>query len=167
MEAVYHIRISVPVRVRMVDARTLAKVRNAVYQPTSGFDARAVGLAKMDKEGYSLYVENGSPRLSCMETTSHELTHIWQYINWNRSAMIKKYGNSTSLDVVYEGMAMWASIQYLYLMGETEYASQMERLTLQREDAYGEGFRLYCKKYPLSRSTAMPPYTPFHTDPPL
>ena len=52
-----------------------------------------------------------------METIAHELTHIWQFANWNRKEMSRRYGSNR--DMVYEGMAEWAAIQFLYLIGET------------------------------------------------
>ena len=167
MESFYDIRLGMPVRVRTADARVIGKQTGCVFKPTNGFDPRVVGFARLDKDGFSLYIENGAPRLAAMETIAHELTHIWQYANWDLGQKRKAYGDGMSRDIVYEGMAMWASIQFLYLIGETAYAKRKEEITLHRDDAYGEGFRLYCKKYPLSRGGAMPEKTPFHSDPPL
>ena len=59
-----------------------------------------------------------------METIAHELTHIWQFANWNRKEMSRRYGNR---DMVYEGMAEWAAIQFLYLIGETAFARRKRR----------------------------------------
>lgn len=165
LESFYDIRLSMPVRVRTADARTIAKQTGAVFQPTRDFDARAVGFARQDKDGLTLYIENGAPRLAAMETIAHELTHIWQYANWDQKEMRRRYGSN--LDLVYEGMAMWAAIQFLYLIGETAFARRKEEQELQRQDIYGEGFRYFCRKYPLSRGTTCPPQTPFHTMPPL
>lgn len=165
MESFFDIKLGMPVRVRTADARTIAKKTGSVFRPTKGFDARAVGFAKVDKDGFALYIENGAPRLAAMETIAHELTHIWQYANWNRKEMARSYGSN--LDLVYEGMAMWASVQFLYLIGETAFARRKEENALEREDIYGQGFRYFCQKYPLSRGTKCPDYTPFHTLPPL
>lgn len=167
MEAFYNVRINVPVRVRMTDAKTIAKKSDSIYEPSTRFDPRTLGFASYGKDGYALYVENGSPRLATIETVSHELTHIWQFRNWDRNAMIAQYGKGLALDIVYEGMAMWASIQFLYLIGETDFARAKEEQTLRRDDAYGKGFELYCKKYPLSRTSTVPARTPFHSDKPL
>ena len=167
MESFFDIRLGMPVRVRTTDARVIAKRTGSVFKPTSGFDARVVGFAQMDKDGFSLYIENGAPRLAAMETIAHELTHIWQYANWDQKGKSRQYGAGANRDMVYEGMAMWASIQFLYLIGEGAYAQRKEAITLQRDDVYGEGFRYYCQKYPLSRGTALPEKTPFHTEPPL
>ena len=167
MESFYDIRMRMPIRVRTADARVIAKQAGTVYKPTSGFDPRVVGFAKMDKDGFCIYIENGAPRLAAMDTIVHELTHIWQYENWDKRANNKQYGKGRNRDIVYEGMAMWSSIQFLYLIGETGFARRKEREARQRQDVYGEGFRLYCEKYPLSRSPVPPQYTPFHTQPPL
>lgn len=165
LESFFDIKLGMPVRVRTADARTIARKIGSVFQPTKEFDARAVGFAGRDKDGFTLYIENGAPRLAAMETIAHELTHIWQYANWDRKEMARRYGSN--LDLVYEGMAMWAGIQFLYLIGETGFARRKEENTLLRDDAYGQGFRLFCQKYPLSRGTKCPEYTPFHTMPPL
>ena len=102
---------------------------------------------------------------AAMETIAHELTHIWQFANWNREEMSRRYGSNR--DMVYEGMAEWAAIQFLYLIGETAFARRKEENTLARNDIYGDGFRLFCQKYPLSRGTKCPEYNPFHNIPPL
>ena len=136
-----------------------------MFTPTKEFDARTVGFAKCDKDGFALYIENGAPRLAAMETIVHELTHIWQFTDWNTKEMNRAYGSNR--DLVYEGMAMWASIQFLYLIGETAFARRKEEYALARDDIYGQGFRLFCQKYPLSRGTKCPEYNPFHNIPPL
>lgn len=95
------------------------------------------------------------------------MTHIWQYLNWNDKDIIRVYGMSQSActkiarDIVYEGMAMWASIQYLYQIGETFYATEQEALAESREDVYGIGFRLYKEQYPLVKDSSLLKYTPF------
>lgn len=165
METFYDIKLRAPVRVRTADARVIAKHTGAVFTPTKEFDARTVGFAKCDKDGFALYIENGAPRLAAMETIVHELTHIWQFTDWNTKEMNRAYGSNR--DLVYEGMAMWASIQFLYLIGETAFARRKEEYALARDDIYGQGFRLFCQKYPLSRGTKCPEYNPFHNIPPL
>lgn len=165
METFYDIKLGMPVRVRTADARVIARKTGSVFRPTKAFDARAVGFASRDKDGFTIYIENGAPRLAAMETIAHELTHIWQYANWSTRQMDRLYGSNREL--VYEGMAMWAGIQFLYLIGETGFARRKEENTLLRDDAYGQGFRLFCQKYPLSRGTKCPEYNPFHTMPPL
>ena len=165
LESFYDIKLSMPVRVRTADACVIAKQTGAVFKPTRDFDARAVGFARQDKDGFIIYIENGAPRLAAMETIAHELTHIWQFANWNRKEMSRRYGSNR--DMVYEGMAEWAAIQFLYLIGETAFARRKEEQALLRQDIYGEGFRYFCQKYPLSRGSQCPDQNPFHTMPPL
>lgn len=167
METFYDIWIGVPIKVRTADARTIAKKSKMLYKPTRGFNPRVLGFARLDKNGYSIYIENGSPRLAAAATIAHELTHIWQYINWDAKEKKRQYGKGSNRNIVYEGMAKWAEIQYLYLIGETSYARQQEEITERRNDAYGLGFVLYREKYPLSRGTELPMETPFRTEPPL
>ncbi len=73
-----------------------------------------------DKTGYTIYIENGSPKLAAISTLAHELTHIWQYLNWNDSELKKKYGSFAMLQI-YEGMAKWVEIQYLIMINEVQH----------------------------------------------
>ena len=165
MEIYYNIKLNTAVKVRMTDAKKIAKHIGMTFVPTPGFDGRVLGFAKKDKTGYSIYIENGSPKLAAIATIAHELTHIWQYLNWNESDIDKKYGKENSLEI-YEGMAKWAEIQYLILLGEKAYAKRQEITTLMRDDAYGKGFIKFCEKYPLSYDTNLSK-TPFKFNPPL
>ena len=103
----------------------------------------------------------------------HEMTHIWQYLNWDDNILKQFYGmasdycTSKALDILYEGMAMWSAVQYLYQIGEVYYASRRERLAELREDIYGIGFRLYRDQYPLVKDSSLLKYSPFSTFPTL
>lgn len=159
MEVFYGAHIHVPVKVRMVNARRLHKSQGKVFVPTSKADARIVGLAIQDKNGFSILVENGAPRLSTMMAMVHEMTHIWQYTHWDRAAIRRKYG-AQELEV-YEGMAKWSEIQYAYLIGELGVAKREEITTSLRQDEYGRGFLRYAKEYPISERTQLEGATPF------
>ena len=71
---------------------------------------------------------NGAPRISIITTFAHELTHIWQYTHWNNRKNFKKLPKKKRL-LMYEGMAKWADIQYLYLIGESNAARREENIT--------------------------------------
>ena len=163
----YGIEYKVPIAVRTVDAKKIAKGSGCVYSPTTEVAARSLGYAERRNGMFSMNVENGSPRLATVNTMVHEMTHVWQFINWKDSDIRAAYPDRWKQDIVYEGMAMWASIQYLYLLGEDSYAQQQEELTNQRNDVYGIGFRMYCEKYPLIKDSAILKYTPFRVFPPL
>jgi len=165
MEAFYGIKLNVAVRVRTANAKQIAKHVGMTFEATPGFDGRVLGFAQKDKTGYSLYIENGSPKLAATATIAHELTHIWQYLNWDDGELTKKYGKENMLEV-YEGMAKWAEIQYLMLMNERSYAKRQEITTRMRDDEYGRGFILYADKYPLSPGPNVS-RTPFKENPPL
>ena len=119
-----------------------------------------LGAAINKKNRYSILLENGAPRISTIATFAHELTHIWQYTHWGKKGKFKKCPRSKRL-LMYEGMAKWAEIQYLYLIGETNVARREEYLTRNREDAYGLGFCLYEERYPLTREAMVCDETPF------
>lgn len=165
MEIFYGIKINAAIKVRMTDARTIAKHFGEDFVPTPGVDGRVLGFAQKDASGYSLYIENGSPRLAAMATIAHELTHIWQYQNWDDKKIIEAYGAQNRLEV-YEGMAKWAEIQYLLYLNETAYGKREQVRTMMRKDEYGRGFIQYMKKYSLSYQQEKK-RTPFQEFPPL
>lgn len=142
----YGIHIKSPITVRMVSSAEIASRMDRTFTPTPGFDARAVGVAVNSNGKYTIYLENGAPRLSLIETISHELTHIWQYENWNDAVINARYGSGNNL-VIYEGMAVWSAIQYLFAVNEPEFATRLFTEEARREDEYGKGLRLYYKKY--------------------
>ena len=160
METFYGIQIRVPVRVEMVNAKKLHKRLKKTFVPTSNADGRVLGVAIKDKSGYSLLLENGAPRMQSIMTTAHELTHIWQYLNWDPAAIRRLYGASRELEI-YEGMAKWSEIQYAWLMNEPAAAKREELITRARNDEYGNGFRMYAERYPLSEDIRMRFGSPF------
>ena len=95
-------------------------------------------------------------------TMVHELTHIWQYLNWDTKKIRKEYGKEGELEV-YEGMAKWSEIQYAYLIGEFSTAKREEVYTRSRNDEYGRGFLRFAAEYPLSEKTVLHGNTPFDT----
>lgn len=167
MQSFYNINFKHTITVKTVDAATIARGAGMVFRPSTEFAARVLGYAQRQKNDYRLLVENGSPRLATVATMVHEMTHIWQYLNWNEARIRALYGNGVKRDIVYEGMAMWAEIQYLYLIGETSYAMVQEQQTRAREDIYGIGFNLFTQRYPLIKDASLVRNSPFKVFPPL
>ena len=166
MEAYFKIKFNVPIKVEMVNAQKLHKRLKQRFTPTPEQTPRILGVAINDKSGFSLLIENGSPRISATLTLAHELTHIWQYTHWNAKAIKAKYGN-LELEV-YEGMAKWVEAQYAYLINEPDIALRTEAETLMRKDEYGRGFLRYLQQYSLSKTTYITKVTPFkNVDTPL
>ena len=167
MESFFGIRINAGIKVEMVNSKTLHKRLGQAFVPTPSVDGRVLGVAIKDRNGYTLLVENGSPRMASMLTMAHELTHIWQYLNWNDRAIRKKYGKKMRLEI-YEGMAKWVEIQYAYLINEPATAKREEIITCYRDDEYGRGFLRYRANYPFSLGTVITKMTPFmNVDTPL
>lgn len=161
LESFFGAKITVPVKVQMVNAKKLHRRLGKTFTPTSQSDGRVVGVAiKSGRNDYALLLENGSPRLASAMTIAHELTHIWQYVNWDAAAIQQMYGPRHELEV-YEGMAKWTEIQYAYLIGEPETARREEMSVRARPDAYGTGFCKYASRYPLSVKTHLDGSTPF------
>ncbi|MBE6031688.1 MAG: hypothetical protein E7224_00650 [Clostridiales bacterium] len=152
-----------PVSIEVMEER---KMKKKLGVPLGLWDDQSIlilGAAVCKKKKYSILLENGAPRISLIATFAHELTHIWQYMHWDNRQNFKLCPQSNRL-LVYEGMAKWAEIQYLYLVGETSAAKREEYLTLNRQDEYGLGFRLYEERFPLSREVMVCPETPFTPD---
>jgi len=160
MESFFGIKINAGVRVEMVNSKNLHKRIGKSFVPTPAGDGRVLGVAISDKNGFSLLIENGSPRISSMLTMAHELTHIWQYINWRENEISDKYGKD-ALDEIYEGMAKWVEVQYAYLINEPAVAKREEIRTAYRNDVYGKGFIRFCSVYPFSTSSVLNGPTPF------
>lgn len=163
----YGININVPIQIKMVNAKRLQKLLGNSFVPTGGWDSRTLGVAIYKKGRYYIFMENGSPKLQAALTLVHELTHIWQYLNWDAEEIRRKYGVDLELQV-YEGMAEWNRIQYAYLLNESEAARREEWQLRSRNDEYGAGFIKYTEVYPISESTTLSGDTPFeHPHEPL
>jgi len=159
-EVIFEVQFRVGMTVRMENAKVIARQTNERPRTTPGFDARVLGFARPNAAGYDLYVENGSPKLPTIWTLAHELTHVWQQRTWNRAAILERYGAANEL-FIYEGMASWASVQYMYSTRETDFARREAALTRARDDEYGAGFRLFEKRYPLRAGGNVLRDTPF------
>ncbi len=159
MENFFGATIDVPVSVEVVEERKL-KRKIGVLGTKDSQSILIHGVAINKNKKYSILLENGAPRISLISTFAHELTHIWQYVHWDNQKSFKKCPKSNRL-LIYEGMAKWAEIQYLYLVGETAVAKREEFITRNRQDEYGQGFCLYEDYYPLSREAMACEDTPF------
>ncbi len=167
MESFYNIEYKTAISVAMNDAKFIAKAAGHVFTPTTVNKQRIVGYAEKKNDSFRVHVENGSPRLATIQVVVHEMTHIWQYLNWNTISINSLYETEWKRDIVYEGMAEWAAIQYLYMIGEDSYAHQQELLLEKDTSAYGEGFKMYCTKYPIIKDYALLKISPFTNFPPI
>ncbi len=162
MDAFFGATIDVPVDIKIVEER---KLKKKIGVPLGQVDDQSIlilGVAVNKKGKYSVILENGAPRISLIATFVHELTHIWQYTHWDNQKNFKKCSKNNEL-LIYEGMAKWVEIQYLYLIGETNVARREEAITRSRDDEYGKGFCMYEEAYPLTREAMACADTPFIT----
>ena len=155
--------IDAPIKIEMVDERKLKKKIGLAIGGQDEQSMLVLGVAINKNKKYSIILENGAPRISLIATFAHELTHIWQYTHWDANKKMPKCHKSKR-GMIYEGMAKWVEIQYLYLIGETAVARREEYITRNRQDEYGIGFCLYEDQYPLSREAMFCENTPFTTD---
>ena len=173
MELFFEINLRDDVSVHFIDEKKLKKKAGLSIGEWDDKSILILGLAVCEKKNDSLsvYVENSSPRISVIATFAHELTHIWQYTNWDEEKGKKKKRHSKDAQKErlekYEGMAKWVEIQYLYLIGETKAAAREEKYTLMRMDEYGLGFRKYLTEYPLVKEAMTKVRTPFGSNDPL
>lgn len=163
MDNFFGATIDVPVAIDVTDERKLKKKIGVPLGTKDDQSILILGVAISKKKRYSIILENGAPRISLIATFAHELTHIWQYTHWDDEKTLKKCPKDKRL-LIYEGMAKWVEIQYLYLIGETNVAKREEYITRNRQDEYGVGFCLYEDRYPLSREAMSCEETPFTTD---
>jgi hypothetical protein len=159
-ERIFNTKLNASVKVQMTTAKKIAKATGRKFVATPGFDSRAIGLAIESRDGFTLLVENGSPRVKTKMTIAHELTHIWQYAHWNRKIINGSMSKQESLEL-YEGMATWAEIQYAYAIRETAAAKRWEMLRLGGNDEYGNGLKKYLEKYSFKLSASELVNTPF------
>ncbi|MCR5048163.1 MAG: hypothetical protein K6A37_04290 [Saccharofermentans sp.] len=173
MQDVFSIKFRTPIKVEMTDAKTINKGVGRVFKPSTSYAARTLGYARKKGKCFYLFVENGCPKLAGISTVVHEMTHIWQFVNWDLEEIRAIYGMNKSactdkaIDILMEGMAMWAEIQYLYIIGEHYYATQQEAAAKARRDVYGIGFRLFCEQYPIVKDSSILKFSPFSSYPPL
>ena len=163
MESFLGAAINVPIHIEVLEER---KLKKGIKSPLSIIDDNSIlvlGAAVNDKKGYRIFLENGAPRISVIATLAHELTHVWQYINWDNKKGFKVCHKKKRL-LIYEGMAKWVEIQYLYLIGETAVARREDFITRNREDEYGIGFNMIEDQYPLSYDTIVCDNSPFTKD---
>ena len=148
------------VSIEFTSERKLKKKAGFVLGENDEQSILILGVAINKKGKYSIIIENGAPRISLIATFAHELTHIWQYTHWDNKPGFKKCSQNKRL-LIYEGMAKWVEIQYLYLIGETNVARREEYITKNRQDEYGMGFRIYEDRYSISREAMTCDETPF------
>jgi len=148
MEVAFGISLSVPMVVKMVNAKEIADNSGEVFVATDAVDPRVLGYVDMSGPVFGLFIENGAPRMAAVTTMAHELTHVWQGRNWDAKTIEATYGQADTKPI-YEGMAMWAMIQYLLSVREYSYAERQLAYALDREDEYGLGFRMFAERYPL------------------
>lgn len=160
MDSFFGANINVPISISVLDEIKLKRRIGVPLGTRDGLSMLILGVAVNKKKKYSILLENGAPRISLIATFVHELTHIWQYTHWDNQKNFKICPKSNRL-LIYEGMAKWAEIQYLYLIGESSVARREEYKTRSRKDEYGIGFCLYESHYPLTRETMVCEETPF------
>lgn len=163
MDSFFGASIDVPVSIEVTEERKLKKKIGVPLDTEDSQSMLILGVAVNKRKKYSIILENGAPRISLIATFAHELTHIWQYTHWDNNKNMRKCSRSKRL-LIYEGMAKWVEIQYLYLIGEKNVAKREELITRNRDDEYGIGFRLYEDRYPLTREAMVCDETPFTQD---
>lgn len=168
MESIFGITIDCKIKVRMTNARKVNDIPGEKWKPGPGMDARVLGYAQKSTDGNKLLVENGAPKWKMKSTLVHELTHIWQFENWNDNQILKEFPTPEQRNLNMEGMAVWTEIQYLIAMGEKERAIRYKRNRDADPSVYGVGMKKFLAKYPIKEVSSMKDKpTPFKKFPPL
>ena len=124
------------IEVNFASAAEIGDAAGERFIPTSGFDPRAVGLARSRTEvgtNPTVLIENGHRHHDTLATVVHELTHVWQFDNLDFEKMKSDYG----LDLI-EGHAVWAELECMRQLGLSTKACEAQAA---REDEYGRGYR--------------------------
>lgn len=158
MEDVFGIEIKEKIKIKMVDAATIAESLGKTLILTPEFDGRTLGYAYRNGSQREIWLENGAPSMETAKTLVHELTHIWQYHN-----LPDLFVGDYSL-IPIEGMAVWTEVQYLVSIGEEERAQDYIRNRLAHRDEYGEGLARYLDKFPIAHKARVRKRTPFCCD---
>ncbi|MCQ2751562.1 MAG: hypothetical protein MJ189_00405 [Coriobacteriales bacterium] len=168
MKLSYNINFKSSVEVSVVNQRKLTKFLGEQYIEQPGFTPRTLGFVYNKKKGKQImYLENGAPRTSLMDTMAHEMTHIWQ----NQFDYFNNLPKTISPEkrlLIVEGMATWSEVQFLKLILEVEAAEDKISYFHSMNDEYGIGFQLYESAYGFSDGGSIMRDTPFnHPDGPL
>jgi hypothetical protein len=167
LQLAFGVRVRMPDRISMVNAKEIARQTGETFAATPGVDPRVLGFATKSGNGhYSLSIENGAPKLAAIVTIAHELVHVWQYTNWNENQIVQRYGRERSL-AIYEGMATWAQVQFLYFIKEFDFGERQDAYARSRTDEYGEGYRAFGERYPIDRAGNTYGDSPFRRPLPL
>ena len=110
----FGVKIYKPMKVFVVNAERIAKERKVEFKTTNDFDKRSQGFARhcgSKRDKHEIWLERGCPIHDIEDTIVHELTHIWQFENWDYKKNKSKYGEENER-MLEEGHAMWAQLQY-------------------------------------------------------
>ena len=111
------------ISLKVIEPEELKEMEGEYLAYSSSYDPRSVALAV--PQGRVLYVEKGAPRIVAAGFIVRELTNMWQYILWNSTEVVSIYGEENAL-MIYEGMAVWSEIQFLYYENEVDYAARRD-----------------------------------------
>ena len=77
------------------------------------------------------------------DTVIHELTHAWQFAELDVKRLRRKKPEEYLLYL--EGHACYMEVDIMRKLGEEEYAEFLDRQFEQRDDEYGQGYRMIKK----------------------
>lgn len=147
--------LPVALKINFASAGEIAERAGKNFLPTSGFDARSIGMAcVVDGNDYSIFIEQGHAMPDLSMTIAHELAHIWQY-TWTDFARLQAETDGLLLT---EGHASWAEICYARYKAANAanrvernlWEGATDRLAAnlnQRSDEYGQGYRRFMQQF--------------------
>lgn len=121
---------------------------DAIARATGGVDGGRI-LGFYNFGNHQLWLEARGPRIAMQGTLIHELTHAWQHDDpvFNRSfqRMLAKFPRAKRQQIrllILEGHAVYMEIDAMRKLNEKAYADRIHAISMQRQDEYGQGYRL-------------------------
>lgn len=131
----YHISFKKNIHLRLKSAEAIRK------RCRMSGGGRVLGF--YNDKNRELWIESRGPRNAVQDTMIHELTHAWQFAELDVKRIQRKKPEEYLLYL--EGHACYMEVDIMRKLGEEEYAGFLDRQFEQRNDEYGQGYRMIKK----------------------
>ena len=131
----YHISFKKNIHLRLKSAEAIRKR----CQVSGG--GRVLGF--YNGKNREVWVESRGPRNAVQDTMIHELTHAWQFAELDVKRLQRKKPKEYPLYL--EGHACYMEVDIMRKLGEEKYAEFLDWQFEQRDDEYGQGYRMMKK----------------------
>lgn len=153
MENFFGISINGDIRIEVIDKSTLLKKAGKQLIPSNTKDHKINSLVLWQKNHFLLYFEKDYPRTQALIETVYQLTHIWQYLNWNKKEIKKSYGKL--VNELYDGMALWSTVQYFFMVSDKEMAVKQDILMSGENSERSTGYKRFKTAYLIKNQSIL------------